>query len=133
MRTLCLVLGSILVWSCAGTEREAAQAPQSNPCSAACKPDGGSDCSCIFNDECSPGFRCGTENNGTCECAARGTGKLNDPCTTPNACASGVCIELKDHSQRCTLACDPARTDQCTGLMAICNTVVGLGSICWDH
>jgi hypothetical protein len=96
-------------------------------CSGPCKPGGGDDCSCLYNADCSPGFRCGDVDFGTCECGKRGTGKLNAPCTSGNDCETAICLDAKDGKTFCTEPCDPGgETTICGGLFSVCNGFLGL-------
>jgi hypothetical protein len=112
----------------AGPTPDAGVAPDAGTasCTGPCRPGstGASDCVCTFNEECSAGFRCGAVDNGTCECGARGTGAVSAPCTSPNDCASAICLDTNAGGSFCTVPC--MVNGDCSGTLNVCNPGLGL-------
>ena len=114
----------------AGTTTDAGpstDAGTNDSCTGPCSVTSATDCSCIYNADCSPGFRCGEVDSGTCECGKRGTGKLNAPCTGPNDCETGLCLADLANKTFCTEPCQPGgETSVCGGHFSVCNDFLGL-------
>jgi hypothetical protein len=130
MRLAMVFALSVALFHCVAPAETSVAPPVGNPCAKPCTPDGGADCTCFFNADCSDGFRCGATGNGTCECAARGVAKYDAPCKGPDDCASAVCVDVGDAGMFCSQACDPAGPEACTGHFKRCFNIAEVGGVC---
>jgi hypothetical protein len=74
------------------------------------------------------GLRCACDGVCACEEGARGTGGLNDSCTSGNDCASAVCLEGPPPSTLCTEAC--VDDGDCGGDLPVCADIAFVGRVC---
>lgn len=131
MRLVLLFALCVVSFHCVAPAETAVPPTVVNPCAKPCTPDGGADCTCFFNTDCSDGFRCGATGNGKCECAARGVRKFDEPCAGPDDCASAVCVDVGgDAGMFCSDACDPAAPSNCTGHFKRCFVIADVGGVC---